>query len=430
MKLLILGDSPTKETGFARVVRRLLEAWLKAGVFEEIHIWGIGYWGYPHAYPPHVKIYPAAGPEDTKWESVGNLQRFATLAEGIKPTHLWMIQDVWGLHALAVFVLRMRRDFGMRTALYFPVDAPLDPAWTEIVGAVEFPVAYTEYGWNEMKVALETPLGDQKMDKRRREAVKRMRVLPHGCEPDFFPVTDVAATLAMRHEMTGGKCRPQDFLIVNVSVHQRRKGLTQTIQVWNRLRELAEADSRRFHLYLHCEPINHAEGSSLPMVLQQLGIEDGCHFPPQSYFLNHRPALGDGKLNLLYNSADLLLSTSLGEGWGLPVTEAMAAGTLVAAPAHSSLNEILGRREGTCWGKRGVLLPLADHPDMVIGDNSRLRHRVDVEKAAAQIWFAFQNPEDKAERVREGIEWITRPGRQWSYIARQWLELMEGLPPA
>jgi glycosyltransferase involved in cell wall biosynthesis len=428
MKLMILGDSPTKETGFARVVRRLLEAWLEAGVFEEIHIWGIGYWGYPHPYPPHVKIYPAAGPEDTRWESTANLSRFAKLAEGLKVTHLWMIQDVWGLHALAVFVMRLQRDYGTRTALYFPVDAPLDPSWTEIAGAVEFPVAYTQYGFEQMKQALETPLGDHKMDRRRREAVKRMRVLPHGCEPGFEPVGDIEALHAMRAEMTGGKCRPDDFLMVSVAVHQRRKGLTQTIQVWHALCKLLgeeEGARRRLHLYLHCEPINHTEGSSLPMILQQLGVEAGCHFPPKSYFLNNRPTLSDAKLNLLYNAADLLLSTSLGEGWGLPITEAMAAGTPVAAPAHTSLEEIIGASEGTGYGKRGYLLALAEHPDMVIGDNSRLRYRVDVGKAATQLRFAIQNPEHTGLGVRAASAWIRQPEMAWAFIAEQWLELME-----
>lgn len=425
--LMILGDSPTKETGFARVVRRLLECWLAADVFDEIHVWGIGYWGYPHSYPEHVRLYPACGPEDTKWESTANLSRFAKLAEMVKPSHIWMIQDVWGLHALAVFLIRMRSDYGTRVTLYFPVDAPLDPAWTEIVGAVDHPVAYTEYGRQEMTVALQSPLGDRKMDVRRRDAVKRLRVIPHGSDPCFLPVNDYDTMRGMRAEMTRGKCRPEDLLIVAVAVHQRRKGLTQTIQVWHRLCELLKDLGRRIHLYLHCEPINRGEGSSLPMVLQQLGVEAGCHFPPESYFVNGRPTLSDEKLNLLYNCADLFLSTSLGEGWGLPVTEAMAAGTPVAVPDHTSLVEIVGR-DRFPHGERGTLLPLLDQPDMVIGDNSRLRYRVDVDGAATQLRFAIENPEHTSTRLRAALEWVRRPEMQWDFIARQWLELMEVAP--
>lgn len=416
--LVILGDSPTKETGFARVVRKLLEHWLEARVFDQILIWGVGYWGMPHSYPAHVKIFPAAGPEDGRWESLANLQRFAGLLTSAKPTHLWMLQDVWGLHSLALLVKRMQEG-GTRTACYFPVDAQLDPTWTDILGAVEFPVAYTEYGKSQATRALGVPNGDNKMDRLRREAIKRLRVIPHGVDECFTPLPGTRDD--MRAELTGGEIGPGDTLLINVAVHQRRKGLTQTIQLYHALRE----QHPKLRLYLHCEPVNQSEGSSLPMVLRQLGIKKGVHFPPQSYFVHGRPTLADEKLNRLYNAADLFVSTSLGEGWGLPVTEAMGAGCPVAAPAHTSLLEIIGYGESTIYGDRGILLPLCPHPDMVIGDNSRLRHRVDVEGAAANIDYALRSPEVTSKRRRCAFEWVRRPEMQWGNIARRWLELFE-----
>ena len=47
-------------------------------------------------------------------------------------------------------------------------------------------------------------------------------------------------------------------------------------------------------------------------------------------------------LNAVYNCADVFFTTTLGEGWGLTMTEAMSAGTPVIAPDNSSIPEILG----------------------------------------------------------------------------------------
>ncbi|MCW8087935.1 glycosyltransferase [Sabulicella glaciei] len=52
--------------------------------------------------------------------------------------------------------------------------------------------------------------------------------------------------------------------------------------------------------------------------------------------------LGDGALAALRRAALLCVFNSFGEGWGLPVTEALAAGRLVLTPDHTSLREAGG----------------------------------------------------------------------------------------
>ncbi len=53
-------------------------------------------------------------------------------------------------------------------------------------------------------------------------------------------------------------------------------------------------------------------------------------------------ALGDGALAALYRACLFSVFNSFEEGWGLPVTEALAFGRLVLAPDHSSLREAGG----------------------------------------------------------------------------------------
>jgi glycosyltransferase involved in cell wall biosynthesis len=79
--------------------------------------------------------------------------------------------------------------------------------------------------------------------------------------------------------------------------------------------------------------------------------------------------------------ADLLITTTTGEGWGLSITEAMASKLPVVAPNHTACREIIGSdwdrgflvesggKDGTfTWGPhdRNVLRPRVWIDDMVI----------------------------------------------------------------
>ncbi|OGL49855.1 MAG: hypothetical protein A2161_03535 [Candidatus Schekmanbacteria bacterium RBG_13_48_7] len=52
--------------------------------------------------------------------------------------------------------------------------------------------------------------------------------------------------------------------------------------------------------------------------------------------------ISDQELRALYKNADMLIQPSVGEGFGMPVLEAMAAGLSVAAADDSSLPELIG----------------------------------------------------------------------------------------
>jgi glycosyltransferase involved in cell wall biosynthesis len=411
LHLMMLGDDPNKETGFARVMRNLLNRWVETGAFETIRVWGIGYWGMPHQQK--ATIYPAAGPDDSRWESRGNLQRLVTTLTHLPITHLFMVQDMWAVNPLAKVLAELREKKGLKTYLYFPVDAPLEPEWTPILEASHESVAYTEYGREMAASALERA-GEKKSNARRKElatAVKRLRVIPHGVDPAFRPLPTGEKGEA-RMQLFRGKVRDHDFLMVNVNTNQRRKGVPQSLQILAELKELREEGDPEFRLYLHMPRENRDEGICLGLVARQLGLIEGEDvFFGDPNFVNGRPILSDEGLNRIYNAADLYLTTSLGEGWGLGVTEAMAAGTPVAGPAHTSLAELIENR--------GLELPLLQ-PDVVPGDNSRLRSRVNASKSAELI----------LEAVRAGyVRQCTEAAREftenldWDEIAAQWMDL-------
>jgi len=225
--------------------------------------------------------------------------------------------------------------------------------------------------------------------------------------------------LQARHQLFRGKVRDDDFLMVNVNSNQRRKGVPQSLQILAELKNLREESDPEFRLYLHMPRENRDEGICLGLVARQLGLIEGEDvFFGDPNFVNGRPILSDEGLNRIYNAADLYVTTSLGEGWGLGVTEAMAAGTPVAGPAHTSLAELIENR--------GLELPLLQ-ADVVPGDNSRLRSRVNASKSAGLILEAV-----RAGYVRQCTEAASEftENLDWDEIAAQWMGLFLDNAPA
>jgi glycosyltransferase involved in cell wall biosynthesis len=257
--------------------------------------------------------------------------------------------------------------------------------------------------------------GERKSNARRKELkaiMDRIRVIPHGVEPAFRPLS-VDEKREAREQLFRGKVRDDDFLLVNVNANQRRKGLTQSLQILSHLKEeLRQESDPEFRLYMHMPRENRTERIDLGIVARQLKLVEGEDvFFGDPNFVHGRAMLSDEGLNRIYNAADLYLTTSLGEGWGLGVTEAMAAGTPVAGPGHTSLGNLIENR--------GLELPVLQ-PDVLPGDNSRLRYRVDARESAQLILDAARA--GYIDRCREAAIEFTG-NLNWDQIASKWMDL-------
>lgn len=405
-KLLCLCDSPTRQTGFGRVAQNLLSRWLAAGAFSEIDVWGIGYEGWPYDKGKHpFRIFPGQRYEAPNWYHPANLDRFLKILAGGNYSHVWLMQDTFLLsrHEFPADLARVCREGGIKSLLYFPVDSALEPAWMEIVCAVDEAVAYCEYGAGEARRLCKP--GEQG---------HKIHVIPHGVDHSiYYPARVSGEDRARVFVGADGRSMvsPDDFLIVNVNMNQRRKGLIQTLEIFKRIKEIhVGTHGGGVKLYMHMRRANEGEGVDLGVAAAQLGLGNDVLFPPEELWPRGLDEMG---LARLYNMADLLLTTSLGEGWGLPITEAMACGTPVAGPRHTSVAEIMD-------GDRGLLFKTAGL-DWMPGDNSRLRPRADVRDAALEIAGAIVMPAHTEQRVQRALDWVRE--LSWEKIALKWEEL-------
>lgn len=391
MKLLIISDTPTINTGFACVVRNLLHHWRRH--FQRIDIWGINYDGWPHEYPH--RIYPSG----KIWYDARNLMRLLNLIQESDYTHVWILQDSFLLaeNDFPKYLREVCSRKKIRIITYFPVDAPPEPEWLEIVKVSDAAATFTQYGVKETLDA----------------CGKEVRAIPHGVDTEkFYPIDPPSCRGELRNDWFPDNWQNANILI-NVNRNERRKGMVQSLQV---LAALKRDYGAHFRLYLHCQVKNEMEGIDLRKVGSALGLSYGQDWlaPEENLFKRGLAGLEEFQLNQLYNAADTCITTTLGEGWGLSLTEAAAAGMGIVGPANTSLLEI-----SEIVGGRMQLVPCAKTAIVNVNDNSRVRYPVDVDLMARTIAGVPKYP--RLPRLPLSPE--AKDFLNWNRIAESWLEL-------
>lgn len=431
VKLLAVCDSPTLTTGFSRVATNLLSRFPLQP--EQIHVWGIGFDGAGYKDCPW-QVFPAGHP----WHGARALSSLLQAIYVGKYTHVWMLQDLFQL-SQAGFPegLRQATQAGFthngergrtRTTLYFPVDHHWMPAeWVDILGVVDAAVAYTEFG---RKVTLDAVARRSKPEakKQKHPPLKDphwadIAVLPHGVDTKIYhPLAIDRDELRQGLWLFDGKpwVQPGDFLLLNVNTNQRRKDVTRSMEI---LAELVERGVPA-KLVMHMAEQDD-QGVSLEKIGEQLGLEYGKHWLHHGEFFERaacRSTMPESELVKLYHAADLLLTTTLGEGWGLSITEALACGCPVALPEHTACWEICRRLEG--FGQEGLTLLVASDRAPVLGfDNGVIRRRVELKYAASQVsdcrlsWVhGDRNRPRLLERSKQWLDWDRIAAEMWKVV--------------
>lgn len=378
-KILAFGDSPTRHTGFARVVRNVLTRWHRSGL--DVACVGIGFEGEGYERLP-FQIYPG-GTGD--WNSPARLSALLQRLDQGGYTHLWMLMDPDALsdHGFPEGLRRVAQAKGIRVTLYYPLDATPERAWLGIMKAVDAPVAYTEHARRVTRAVLG-------------QSEYPITVIPHGVDDCFVPLSVEQRRRAREMQVRVGQepvrwLNDGTLLLLNVNKNEWRKDLLRSLEILARLRDERDVPAK---LILRTQPVSSMGGIVIELAAAQLGLTHG-----KEYVI--WPSADDAALVALYNAADLYLTTTLGEGWGLGVTEAMGCHCPVAMPNHTSLAEI-GLGEPVTW------LPQED--GVVCGGDTRLRRRVDLAGAVDAITDAYRQG-----RIGRGVRCAPAAGHLWSW---------------
>jgi hypothetical protein len=229
-----------------------------------------------------------------------------------------------------------------------------------------------------------------------------------------------------------------DFLMLNVNKNEFRKDPLRSLEILKGLRDLGVPAK----LLLRMDAGSAMGGIHIDAAASQLGLTYGKEYC-------HIGAVPDNGMVALYNAADLYLTTSLGEGWGLGVTEAMACHCPVAMPRHTSLAEIgAAMRSAECGvrnengssprpsplpspapaGEGGGPIWLPTEEGHVGLGSMRLRKRVDLHGAVREIYHAYAH----SGNLGRGARRMPAEGqlKSWDWVANRLWDLLTAAEPS
>jgi len=205
----------------------------------------------------------------------------------------------------------------------------------------------------------------------------KINVLYHGNNSNqFYPLSNKEIA-DFRNEYFGKNAN--NFIVTNVNRNQPRKDITTTIFAFIEAKERwkQEGLTNEPFLYLHMNP-KDPMGHDLRAILLQTDLVENV-----DYMLLDKKTADEGAtievLNKIYNASDVYLTTTLGEGWGLTLTEAMATKTHVICPLSTSVIEITNN------GKRAYTLDTLI-PYCHVSDNL-IRQQCDLYEVADTILY-------------------------------------------
>ena len=126
-------------------------------------------------------------------------------------------------------------------------------------------------------------------------------------------------------------------------------------------------------------------------------------------------------MNILYNTADVNISASSSEGYGLPTLESMACGKPNIGPRCSSFIELIGDGEKDP-NARGLIASIGEW-QMI--ENGSERFLVNEHDLASKMKILY-NDEKLAERFsKNALKFATN--YTWEKICQQWDDLLKGM---
>lgn len=421
MRLLLIADMAM--TGFGRVGRELAHGLTERG--WDIRVIGINWRGVgaeveaagrrgPEemraaledaiADPLTEHIVPAAQAGDGMGYTLTAPAVKGQVWTGWRPERILLVADP------RAALDRLTADEGACVAVptwnYVPIEGTaLPPLWRAIWRVVE-PVAMTEFGRREIEAILDRPVA----------------CIPHGVSTPFFPVA-ADRPGSWRGEPVTSKAAAKAALgwagrtvLLRTDRFVPRKNYAALLRSMTPVLA-AHPDAL---LVLHCAVYD--EGGILDELISKMpgAVETGVgrwEHPQVALTRAHDTfrGLSDADLNTLYNAADIYVSPTMAEGFGLCLVEALAANVPVVTTDYAAGPEVCG--------PGAVAVPVAAYLTNQYAHDWAL---IDEPAFTAAVEHLVSHPAARAELSAAGRRHVAR--YTWGAAADAFDELMRASP--
>lgn len=376
-KLFIIADAGA-DTGFASVTHNLVE-----NLYDkwDIHILAINYQGDPHPIQSKAKMYnPSAKVQGDFYGTA----RIAELMQTVKPDVVFMINDPWVASSYAPIIAKS--PYKGPIVLYTPIDGKNVMAdYITALNDFTHVVGYTQFGVDQLKAGgLTIPTS----------------VIPHGVNKKLWKPTD-------RFDARDKQGFGQDWFIVNVTDrNQIRKRIDLAFYYFaDWVHSTNKPDTVRLHYHGGMED----EGWNLFQLAEAFGIKDRLIISAPNITAQNGIPLE--LMPYFYAPADVGLSTTMGEGWGLTTHERMAMRIPMIVPEYSALGE---------WAKGGVhYTKISDIPYFNIRNLNTKGGIPDMQSTVDALEALYVDKDYREHIAQKGYELATQSKFSWRSIALQ-----------
>ena len=351
MSLLVICDGAN--TGFGRVGNELTRHWYDAGIDLR---WIAINWGdrlgevqrllQQNADTEQVKrmldeidadpLTPSKVPAALMGDGMGyNLTAAAVMGQ-IRQWQGWRPEAVFVVGDPRAILERALRDDGALTMVpttnYVPIEGTgLPPIWRSIWERIT-PVAMSEFGREQLQTLLGRPVD----------------MVPHGVSEGFYPVSPTRPGSWKGQPVTSKDHAKEKLGMAGRTVLLRTDRFVPRKDYPALFRSLGPVLQRHPEavLVIHCAPQD--EGGNMAELISHMPgavLIDGRWGHPQVKLTRAHDTfrgMSDEDLNVLYNAADVYVSPTMAEGFGLTLAEAAACAVPVVTTDYAAGPEAVG----------------------------------------------------------------------------------------
>lgn len=378
LKVLWAGDTPSVPTGFGVVSKNILTRLVDRGY--EIQVLGVNHYGDPYDFKQFpFPIYPCD--KGGNFESIFGVHKLWAIAENFKPDIIFILNDPWVLKA---YMKNKPKNLKAKIVGYYPVDAgPLKPDWLEVVNELDAQVVYSHYA-------------EATVTSSNKGRPKNMHQIYHGVNTKIFrPVPQAIARTTLG-------IPPDLFIVGMVARNQYRKRFDILMDGFAKFAE----DKDDVKLYMHTAVKDI--GFDILDLIAQNGIEGKTILTEN---MNPNSGVSEQRLNLIYNTFDVNVLLTLGEGFGLPIAESMSTGCPQLVSGHSTAKELVENHGG-------LTVKTAAYLANISGINT-WGSIPDVDDFVEKLQLLYENKPLRMSLAEDGYAYIHQPQFTWEYAVDQ-----------
>lgn len=406
MRIVVLSDSPTIPTGYRGQATQVCR-YLKSKGHEIIYL-ANGYMG------SNIDYLKLEGGEIFDYKILGHGHNNQYFNQTMSPILKQLNADrfIVLLDTFMLFPWFLQVDTApAKTFFWFPSDGGggMPKGCEAILNKIDCPIAMARFGQKQVKDYYNIDV----------------KYIPHGVNSkEFYPLSDKEKLDLKRKWGLENK-----FVVGVVARNQPRKNLDRTIKAFR----LVANKLDNAVLFLHLDPNDPAQPMyKINELVKEYNLENRVVYSGMSAF-NGFPQC---EMNNVYNLMDCFFLSTSGEGFGVPIIEAMSCKIPVVATDYTTTQELvkdnlagLGIRLSGTEELNLFDYNMKDYDKMILNGTMTgswyvERGICDIEDAAKKIIYIHNNP-DEAKKMGKNGRLAVLDKYDFEIVGKAWEDVLK-----